>query len=117
MTNYYDRKRPDNISLNATGTRQNDKVKIFNYNVYERNDRNQLHAGIAIAVKKDVQHQILDDFQEVLAVKIVTTKGPIIVMTHYSPPRVNRLPIGDINECLKKKKKKKKHARVSYGRS
>ena len=103
LTNYYYREQPDVILINATGTRQNDKLKFFNYNVYERNDRNELHAGIAIAVKKDLQHQILDDFQEeILSVKIMTTKGPVIVMTHYSPPRANYLPIGDIRRMFQK---------------
>ena len=104
LSDYYNRERSDIILLNATGTRQTDITKISNYNVCERNDRNELHADIAIAVRKDVQHQILDDHQEVLAAKIMTTKGPVVVITHYSPPRVNHLPTGDIIRLLQKKK-------------
>ena len=29
LTNYYNREQPDVILINATGTRQNDKVNIF----------------------------------------------------------------------------------------
>ena len=52
-------------------------MKIFNYNVYVRNTLNERHAGIALAIKKNIKHQILDDYQDdMLGVKINTDKGP-----------------------------------------
>ena len=78
-------------------------IKIFNYNVYTRNIQNEDHAGIAIAVRKDLKYQIIDDFDDdLLAVRLETTKGPIIVFTHYSPPRRNYLPRGNMKKIFQK---------------
>ena len=59
--------------------------------------RNEDHAGIAIAVRRDVQHRLLDDFEEdVLAVKLETGKGSVIISTTYRPFRQEFLPIEDL---------------------
>ena len=58
---------------------------------------------VAIAIKRDLIHQVLDDFEEdVLAVKIDTTKGPIIVSMAYRPPRVIDFPLADVLKLLRK---------------
>ena len=45
-------------------------------------------------MRKDLKHQIIDDFDDdLLAVRLETTKGPIIIFTHYGPPRRNYLPL------------------------
>ena len=74
-----------------------------NYNVYQRNKSNELHAGISIAVKKNIKHQILDDtIDDVLAVKLETSRGPIILCTLYIPPRHNILPMQDLMKFIRK---------------
>ena len=103
LSNYYNRENPEIILLNATGKMTERGIKIFNYNVYTRNIRNEDHAGIAIAVRKDLKHQIIDDFDDdLLAVRLETTKGPIIMFTHYSPPRRNYLPLGNMKKIFQK---------------
>ena len=98
-TNYYNREQPDIILINEVGN--NKKVKIFNYNIHEKNHLNEWHAGVAIAVRKDVRYQLLDDFaDDILGVKLQTSKGPINIITHYSPPRRDYLPLGELNQKL-----------------
>ena len=70
LTNLYLKEDPDILLLNSTGVKQDQIIKIFNYNVYQRNIENEDHAGIAIAVKRNLQHQVIDDFEDdVLASK------------------------------------------------
>ena len=103
LSNYYQKENPEIILLNATSLIDGNKVKIFNYNIYEKNYQNERHAGIAIAIRKDIDHQILDDFQDdIMAVKIETTKGQLIIATYYSPPRRNYMPIGEIKRLFQR---------------
>ena len=86
LTNLYLKMDPEIILLNATGIRDNDRIKIFNYNVYQRNRYGEDHAGVAVAIKKNIHHAIIDDLEEdILAVKIETLKGPAIIATAYHP--------------------------------
>lgn len=95
--NLYRLEDPDVILLNEHGRKEDERIKIFNYEVYQRNHRNELHAGVAIAVKKGIEHTILDDYDEdYLAVKVATSLGPIIISTGYQPPRNPLLPINTI---------------------
>ena len=94
---------PDLILLNSTSTINNEKIKIYNYNVIQKNTLNERHAGIAIAIKKTINYRILDDFvDDILGVKLSTSKGPIIILTNYSPPRRNFIPIGEIENILQR---------------
>ena len=103
LSKYYNLHNPDIILLNSVSLRQDKAVKIFNYNVYERNYLNELQAGIAIAIKKNIQHKVLDNFQDdILGIRIETNNGPIEIYTIYSPPRRNYLPIGEINSIAQK---------------
>ena len=52
LTNLYLKTDPEIILLNATGIRDDDRIKIFNYNVYQRNRYGEDHAGVAVAIKK-----------------------------------------------------------------
>ena len=94
LSKFYNRLDPDIILLNATGL---NNVKIFNYNIYQRNHRTERHAGIALAVRKDVTHRLIDDYNDdMLAIKLETSRGPILVATLYVPPRRQYLPTADI---------------------
>ena len=103
LTNYYLSLSPDVILLNSTGLRGNDRLKIFGYNTYQANKNNEPQAGIAIAVKKSVPCQLLDDFHDdVLAIKLRTQRGDIIIGTTYLPPRRQDFPEEDLLKIMRK---------------
>ena len=52
LCNYYRQENPDVILLNSTSVINNNKIKIYNYNVIQKNVLNQRSAGVAIAIKK-----------------------------------------------------------------
>ena len=90
--------------INASGLQDNERIKIYQYNVYQRNKSGEAHAGIAIAIKKNIEHKLLDHFNEdVLAVKVETSRGPLNIMTSYVPPRnLEDFPTEDINMMMGK---------------
>lgn len=103
LCNYYNRRQPEIILLNSTGTINEERIKIFNYNVHEKNYLNERNAGIAIAVRKDIKYKLYDNFNDdILAIEVDSTKGPIIIATLYSPPRRQYLPIGEIKRLMQK---------------
>ena len=76
---------------------------MYNYNVIQKNTLNERHAGIAIAIKKTINYRILDNFNnDILGVELPTSKGPINILTNYSPPRRNFVPIGEIENILQR---------------
>ena len=76
-------------------------MKIFNYNVHRKNFLEQRHDGVAIAVRRDIPHKLLDDFVEnILAIEVETTRGPIVIATTYLPPRRNYLPFPDLYRLI-----------------
>ena len=102
LSNLYLRIDPEVILLNATGMKEKDRIKLFNYNVYQRNREDENNAGVAIAIRKNIQHQILDDFlDDVLAVRMETLKGPLIIATAYRPPRRDAFPMEDVLKLLR----------------
>ena len=101
LGNYYRKEDPDIILLNSTGMKNQDKINIYNYNVTKRNTLDEMHAGVAIAVKKNIKYCLIDDFRDdILGVKVETTKGPIMILTTYCPPRRNYMPTGEIENKL-----------------
>ena len=102
LSNFYLRIDPEVVLLNATGMKEKDRIKLFNYNVYQRNREDENNAGVAIAIRKNIQHQILDDFlDDVLAVRMETLKGPLIIATAYRPPRRDAFPMEDVLKLLR----------------
>lgn len=84
---------PDIILINAHGMKDDQRIKLFNYSIYQKNFQNEHHAGVAIAIKRTIQHVIIDDLEEdYLAVKISTSLGPLIIATGYQPPRLPHIP-------------------------
>ena len=62
------------------------------------------HAGVAKAIKKNIPYLLIDDFREdLLGIKLYTSKGPMIIVTHYSPPRYDYLPLGEMRSQFQKK--------------
>ena len=103
LCNYYHQENPDIILLNSTSVINNNKIKIYNYNVIQRDILNERSAGVAIAIKKTIKYKAIDDFNDdILGIELLTSKGPIIILTNYSPPRRNYIPIGEIENILQK---------------
>lgn len=93
LYNVYRSLDPDIILINAHGLTGLNKIKMFGYTVYQKNQFDQPHDGVAIAIKKHLQHAIIDDFDEnYQAIKIYTTLGPIVIATGYQPPRRPIIP-------------------------
>ena len=103
LCNYYRQENPDIILLNSTSTLNNNIIKIYNYNVIQRNILNEHSAGIAITIRKNIKYKTLDDFQDdILGIELNTNKGPLIILTNYSPTRRHFIPIGEIENILQK---------------
>lgn len=103
LCNTYLKLNPDVILINSTGITNDSIFKIFTYNTYHKNIRQENHAGIAIAVRYNIKHKIIDNFNEdTLAVEIYTDVGPVIIATSYVPPRRNYLPVQDITSIFRR---------------
>ena len=97
LSNLYMTTDPDIILLNSTGQRDDNRIKIFNYNVYQRNRLREDNAGVAVAVRKNIKHSIIDDLEEdALAVRVETIKEPVIIGTAYYPPRREEFSIANL---------------------
>lgn len=93
LHNTYQTIDPDIILINAHGLKEEERMKLFQYNIYQRNTHNEHNAGTAIAIKRNIRHVIIDDLEEdFLAIKLTTTQGPLIIATGYQPPRRPHLP-------------------------
>lgn len=103
LSNYYLSINPDIILINSTSITDNDRLKIFGYHVFTKNKYNEHHAGIAIAVRRNLEYKLLDSFSEdFLAIELMTRRGPIIICTTYFPPRRYVFPLEDIMSIMRK---------------
>ena len=62
LSNYYIKENADIVLLNSTGIADTERIKLFNYNLYQRNISGEESAGVAICIKKSIKHRILDNF-------------------------------------------------------
>ena len=62
----------------------------------------QSFSGVAIFIKHHINSHFIDFSinNNVLALKIYTSLGPLIIATSYSPPRFNSIPTIEINKLL-----------------
>lgn len=90
---------PDIILINSHGLKENENIKIRGFNSYNKNMLNENHDGIAILVKNNIKHKIIDDFiTNILETEIETSLGKISIATTYLPPRRPYLPIPDFHK-------------------
>ena len=104
LINAYMQEKPDILLLNSHGLPNHELVKIPGYTCYYQHNRSgQLHAGVAIAVKRGIQHKIHDDFHftDTLSVKLMTTLGPVNLATTYIPPREGCIIFPDLYKILR----------------
>ena len=91
----------DIILLNSTSTFDTERIRIYNYNVIQRNALTERNAGIAIAIRSNIKYRPLDDFaDDILGIEIDTTKGPISILTCYFPPRRGYILAGELENIL-----------------
>ena len=103
LSNYYRPKNLDIILMNSTSVINENKIKIYSYNIIQKNFLNERSAGIAIAIGKNIKYRTLDDFvDDILGIELRTSKGPIVILTNYSPPRRIYVPIGELENVLQK---------------
>ena len=103
LSNIYLKEDPDIIRINSHCVKNNENIKIFGYNVYQKNSLNEDHAGVAIAIKRNIRHELIDDFDEdFLALKLNTNRGPFVIGTAYMPPRRQQFPYPDIMKIIRR---------------
>lgn len=62
-----------------------------------------MHAGVGIAIKKHIPIKLIDDFYtDMLAIRVQTEQGEIIIATTYIPPRTQYLNFIDFNRLFKR---------------
>ena len=102
LVNLYQKEDPHVIIINSTGKKENDKIKIYNYNVHQRNVQNERAAGVAIAIRKNLKYKIIDDYQnDFLTLELETTRGKLRLSTIYVPPRRDHLPIQEFLNIIR----------------
>ena len=91
---------PDVILLNEISTPHNITPKIYNYKSYHL--CTEQYSGIAIFVKSTLNSHFIDfdNCNDMLAVKLYTQLGPIVIATSYTAPRNNLIPSVQINRLL-----------------
>ena len=103
LSSYYQMEDPNIIPLNSTCQMDQNHIKMFGYNVHQRNARNMNHAGIMIVIKRIIRYKLLGDFQDdLLGIQVETRKGPVIVTTCYLPPRRQAFTFQDITSLSRR---------------
>lgn len=86
--NIYRNEDPDIILINEHELRIAETMNMFNYNVHHSNKSNEYNDGVAVAVRKNITYKLIDNFtDEVIAIRIHTPLGEIIIGTVYLPLR------------------------------
>ena len=94
---YIQNKSPDIVLLNSTSlvpTQQNknslSSIKLTNYKTYLT--KQDIQNGSAILVKRNLCHNIIPNLStSSIAVKVLTSTGPVVIFTSYIPPRTNSI--------------------------
>ncbi|KAG0417182.1 hypothetical protein EQH57_1014 [Dictyocoela roeselum] len=67
------------------------------------NKENRRFNGTAIAIRRNLEYRLLDDFEtDLLGISIKTRQGPITIATLYSPPNAPYLHFIDFNTLLRR---------------
>ena len=95
----YSKVNADIILLADTGLGNDDKLKLHPYISYRTKNVDGTHAGVAILIRPEIKHRIIQKpfHQDMIAVQVETTTGPIIVATCYQPPRLGHPPFLDLD--------------------
>ena len=86
---------PHLILINSHGCKNNEKIKVFNYFIIQKNKFDEAHDGVAIGVRRDIKFQLVR-LQDMLAVRVELAHEEIVIATGYCPFRRSFLPISDL---------------------
>ena len=101
LANTYRKINPDIILINSHGNQNDDKIKIFNYNIIQSNSTGERSDGSAICIRRNIPYKIIDGLsQETIAIQIPIRHEQLTIGTFYSPPRRINLPVQDIIRLL-----------------
>lgn len=104
LNNIYQKEDPEIILINSHGMKNNETIKIYNYEVYSRNGLNEHSSGISIAIKRGIQYKINESYEsDFLSVTLETTLGPIAIATAYVPFRIGFIHYPDFYKFFKQK--------------
>ena len=93
---------PDVILITSTSRSTEEHIWLQNYNTHAVNKTNGRHAGSAIAIKKGIKYKIKNNFFfDTIAATIQTSRGPVVVMTNYTPPRQYQIPQQDLEFLIR----------------
>ena len=96
LYNTYRQLDPDIILLNSHGVKDCDSLSLYTYTVYKKNYANERSDGVAIAIRSTIPHKLVEDFDQILAVEVETSRGPIVLATLYLPPRRDIFPFHEL---------------------
>lgn len=95
MCNY----NPDILLINETGNDPAFRIKMQGYTTIEKSEGK--FSGVAILIKHSLSYEnVITADMETLAIKLLTTFGPIIISTAYTPPRRMSLPTTSLNKLF-----------------
>ena len=90
---------PDIILLNEISITEHCKINIRGYRGIHKCTEQK--SGVAIFVKYNLQAKFIEfNSEDILAVKITTNLGQLLVATVYTPPRRDYIPTIQINKIL-----------------
>ena len=93
------RTKPDIILMNETGRVYNNNLKLPGYKTTAINTVE--YDGIAILSKNELEiEHVFFENNDLLAIRIKSNFGPVIIATTYSPPRRYTLPIVSLNKLF-----------------
>ena len=102
LWNIYNTLSPDIILLNATGIKNEERIKFFGFNTHHRNLGDEDHAGIGILIRKGIKYKLIENANlDLMAIEIETTQGPIVIATLYIPHRRPLFPMQEILDLLR----------------
>ena len=97
LSNSYRILDPDVVLMNDSGLADDWRVKMFNYNILQSNKSGELHDGCIIAIKKRLKFTKIEKRWdcEILAVRMETERGDLVIATGYLAPRHQMFPLAD----------------------
>lgn len=103
LSNTYRTLDPDVILINSHCLTDEKYMKIAGYHLHKKNSLNNKSDGTAIAIKRNTEYKLIDDFiSDLLAIEITTSTGKIIIATLYQPPTRNYIPIPDFIKLFRR---------------
>ena len=89
----------DVVLLNETSTNEFTKVSIPGYLTYQLSQGH--HSGVSLSVKQNIKHNFIYlKSDNILAIKIQTILGDLVISTAYVPPREPNLPTIDLHHIF-----------------